>query len=74
MLVIMNKEANLEQINRVINDVQSKGYRAHLLRGAEQTIVGVVGEGTPNLHEWFDGAPGVQEIVPISKGVQADLA
>jgi 3-deoxy-7-phosphoheptulonate synthase len=67
MLVIMRKDANLEQINRVINGVQERGYRAHLLRGAEQTIVGVVGDGTPKLEEWFGGAPGVAEIVPISK-------
>ena len=67
MLVIMKKDANLEQINRVISGVQAKGYRAHLLRGADQTIVGVVGDGTPNLQEWFGSAPGVQEIVPISK-------
>jgi 3-deoxy-7-phosphoheptulonate synthase len=67
MLVIMRKDANLEQINRVIKCVQDKGYRAHLLRGVDQTIVGVVGDGTPNLQEWFGEAPGVQEIVPISK-------
>ena len=67
MLVIMKKDANLEQINRVINGVQARGYRAHLLRGADQTVVGVVGEGTPKLEEWFGGAPGIQEIVPISK-------
>jgi 3-deoxy-7-phosphoheptulonate synthase len=77
MLVIMRADANLEQINRVINGAQAHGYRAHLLRGADQTIVGVVGEGTPGagaprLEEWFGGAPGdalpgVQEIVPISK-------
>ena len=72
MLVIMRKDANLEQINFVITGVQGRGYRAHLLRGADQTIVGVVGEGNPGsgapkLEEWFGGAPGVQEIVPISK-------
>jgi 3-deoxy-7-phosphoheptulonate synthase len=77
MLVIMRKDANLEQINRVINGVEARGYRAHLLRGADQTIVCVVGEGspgagTPKLEEWFGGEagempPGAQEIVPISK-------
>jgi 3-deoxy-7-phosphoheptulonate synthase len=70
MLVIMRKDANLEQINRVINGVQARGYRAHLLRGVDQTVVGVVGEGapgTPDLEAWFGAAPGVQEIMPISK-------
>lgn len=67
MLVVMRPEATLEQINRVITGVQEHGFRAHLFRGAEQTIVGVVGEGKPHLEELFGGAPGVQEIVPISK-------
>lgn len=67
MLVIMKPDATLEQINRVINGVQEGGFRAHLLRGADQTIVGVVGEGDPRLEARFGGAAGVQEIVPISK-------
>lgn len=67
MLVVMRKDATLEQINRVITGVQAKGFRAHLLRGAEQTIVGVVGEGNPQLEDQFGGAPGVAEIVPITK-------
>lgn len=67
MLVVMCPEATLEQINRVITGVQERGYRAHLFRGAEQTIIGVVGEGSLRLDEMFGGAPGIQEIVPVSK-------
>ncbi len=67
MLVVMCPEATLEQINRVITGVQERGYRAHLFRGAEQTIIGVVGEGQLRLEEMFGGAPGIQEIVPVSK-------
>jgi 3-deoxy-7-phosphoheptulonate synthase len=67
MLVIMKPDATLEQINRVINGVQAKGFRAHLLRGADQTIVGVVGEGSPRLEESLGDAAGVQEIVPVTK-------
>jgi len=67
MLVVMCPEATLEQINRVITGVQERGYRAHLFRGAEQTIIGVVGEGQLRLEEMFGGAPGIQEIVPVSR-------
>ncbi len=67
MLVVMCPEATLEQINRIITGVQERGYRAHLFRGAEQTIIGVVGEGNLRLDEMFGGAPGIQDIVPISK-------
>ncbi len=67
MLVVMRPEATLEQINRVITGVQARGFHAHLLRGAGQTVIGVVGEGNPQLPELFGTAPGVQEIVPIAK-------
>ncbi len=67
MLIVMQRAASLEQINRIIADVEQRGLHAHLLRGQERTIIGVVGEAQPGLEQTFTGLPGVEEVAPISK-------
>jgi 3-deoxy-7-phosphoheptulonate synthase len=67
MLIVMQRAASLEQINRIIADVEQRGLHAHLLRGQERTIIGVVGEAQPGLEQAFTGLPGVEEVAPISK-------
>jgi len=66
MLVVMHKDATLDQINRVIAGVETRGLHPHLLHGEAQTIVGVVGQETGGLEAQFADLPGVAEVVPIS--------
>ncbi len=67
MLIVMQRDATLEQINRIIAEVETRGMSSHLLHGAEHTIIGVVGERTAGLEPVFAPFPGVEEVAPISK-------
>ena len=67
MIVNMSREATEEQIQSVIERIKECGYQAHLIRGAERTVIGAVGSGGRRAElEALQAAPGVEELVPIS--------
>ena len=45
MIVNMSREATEEQIEHVIERIKECGYQAHVIRGAERTVIGAVGSG-----------------------------
>ena len=44
MIIIMKPNASEEAVKKVTNLIEAKGLQAHLSKGAEVTIVGVVGD------------------------------
>ena len=67
MVIVMKQEASSQQIGDAIQRVEALGYQAHVSRGVERTIIGVVGNGrdlTPDLAEVWDG---VEKVVRILK-------
>ncbi|MDP6510330.1 MAG: 3-deoxy-7-phosphoheptulonate synthase [Dehalococcoidia bacterium] len=69
MIVIMKAEATEDQIEGVISRIREEGLNGHLSQGVERTIIGVVGEVStkPQIREWMERMPGVEDVVPISK-------
>jgi 3-deoxy-7-phosphoheptulonate synthase len=68
MIFNMLSEATEEQINHIIDRIKECGLEAHLIRGKERTVIGVVGNSAVRREELFalSSAPGVEEIVRIS--------
>ena len=68
MIVNMLSDATEEQINHVVERIKECGYQAHVIRGEERTVIGVVGKSGQHRSELeaLRSAPGVEEIVPIS--------
>jgi 3-deoxy-7-phosphoheptulonate synthase len=66
MVVVMLKEAREEEIDAVIKRVKDAGLQAHVSRGIEQTLIGVIGDKR-NYPEvlGLEVMPGVEKIVPI---------
>jgi 3-deoxy-7-phosphoheptulonate synthase len=67
MMIIMQPGAPREQIDAVIAAVEGHKLSAHPIFGAEQTIIGAVGDGHYVLKEEFEAFPGVLEVQRISK-------
>ncbi len=69
MIVIMKAGANDDQIEGVLSRIEGEGLQGHLSRGVQRTVIGVVGEVAtkPQLSEWLERLPGVDDVVPISK-------
>lgn len=68
MVIVMRKQATDEEINNVIQWIESVGYQTHPSRGVEQTIIGVVGDdrGKAQLKS-VEYLPGVEKAVTILK-------
>jgi 3-deoxy-7-phosphoheptulonate synthase len=67
MIVSMSEHATEEEINHVIERIEGCGYRAHVIRGTERTVIGAVGSnGRRTELEALRAAPGVEDVVPIT--------
>ncbi len=65
MIVIMNHRATPEQIQTVINHVESLGYRVHRSDGTERTILGIIGDERPLDTENLEAFEGVERVVRV---------
>jgi len=67
MIVNMSASATKEQISHVVERIQECGYQAHLIQGAERTVIGAVGSNGRRAEiEALRAAPGVQDVIQIA--------
>src|SRR5437660_3488607 len=67
MIIVMRHDATSAQVAAVVAQVQAHGMRTHLSDGDERTVIGVIGTNPFALRDLFIEAPGVAEVVPITK-------
>jgi 3-deoxy-7-phosphoheptulonate synthase len=65
VIVVMRAGAAGEAVDAVVRHVEEMGYRAHLSRGDERTIIGVIGDERPIDPEHFEVLEGVERVVRI---------
>lgn len=66
-LIIMSSKATEEEINKVVDKIKSLGFDAHLSKGAEKTIIGIIGDTRGVSDELFKLMPGVVEVISVLK-------
>ena len=68
MIFNMLGGASDSDITHIVERIKECGYEAHLIRGKERTVIGVVGNSDRRREELLalSSAPGVEEIVRIS--------
>src|SRR5712672_4513478 len=67
MLIVMRAQATEEQIRTVCEKVESLGYRAHAMPGAQRTAIGITGNKGEVESGTLEEMPGVQEVIRVSK-------
>jgi len=67
MLVVMQAHATEEQVRAVCRKIESLGYRAHSLPGAQRTAIGITGNRGEVEPGTLEEMPGVQELIRVSK-------
>src|SRR5204863_8907907 len=67
MLVVMKAHATEDQVRAVCQKIESLGYRAHALPGAERTAIGITGNKGVVEPGSLEEMPGVQELIAVSK-------
>jgi 3-deoxy-7-phosphoheptulonate synthase len=67
MLVVMQAHASEEQVRAVCKKIESLGYRAHSIPGAQRTAIGITGNSGEVEPGTLEEMPGVQEVIRVSK-------
>src|SRR5213593_2465844 len=67
MMIVMKEGATPDQIDRVVERVESVGAQAHISKGELVTVIGAIGDREHVANLGLDGFPGVDHLVPILK-------
>lgn len=65
MIIVLQSEVTEEQIQRVLQRVESLGLRPHLSRGTQRTIIGVIGDEAKLQVAPLAAIPGVASVMPV---------
>jgi 3-deoxy-7-phosphoheptulonate synthase len=67
MMIVMKSSATRDEIDHVIDRIESVGARAHPSAGDEVTVIGAIGDREHIARLELDSYPGVARVVPILK-------
>ena len=66
-MLIMNASAGKGEIDNVVRIVESLGFRAHVMPGANRTAIGITGNQAAVDLSHFENIPGVSEAIRVTK-------
>ncbi|HEX7057089.1 MAG TPA: 3-deoxy-7-phosphoheptulonate synthase [Bacilli bacterium] len=67
MIAILSHSATEERLMGIVRFIEKHGMQAHISRGTDRTVVGIVGKADPTLAEQLRQLSGVEEVIKISK-------
>jgi 3-deoxy-7-phosphoheptulonate synthase len=67
MIIVMKNGATQVQIEHVTLVVERLGYKTHLIKGEERSVVGVIGDDRPIDPGNFETIEGVEKVLPVLK-------
>ena len=66
-MIVMKQDATEDQIQAVIDRIESVGARAHRSPGEEVTVIGAIGDREHVQRLELEATPGVDRVMPITK-------
>lgn len=67
MIVITNANIAEERITEIVAHIERAGVQAHVSRGTDRTVIGIIGKAEPTLAEHLRQMKGVENVIKISK-------
>lgn len=67
MIAILSNAAGEERIQDVVRAIEKRGLQAHVSKGTDRTVVGIIGKAEPALAEQLRQMSGVENVIKISK-------
>lgn len=67
MILVIKPDASEPQIAHVIERIEELGFKAHVSRGEQRTIIGVIGDERKPQAETFGAIPGVEQVLRVLK-------
>ena len=65
MIIVLKPSATSEQISHIIEKVNALGLATHVSKGAERTIIGVIGPEDVLRITPLEAFPGVENVIPV---------
>lgn len=65
MIIVMKMGASQQEIQNVVQRVETLGFHTHLSQGEERTIIGIIGDERPLDKDSLGRMRGIERIVPI---------
>lgn len=65
MIVVMKHKATEEEVSGVTRQIEELGFHAHVSRGEERTVIGLIGDERPLEPNTLELWPGVERVVRI---------
>ncbi len=67
MIVITKPDVQEERIQEIVQHIERTGVQAHVSRGTDRTVIGIIGKAEPTLSEHLRSMRGVENVIKISK-------
>lgn len=67
MIVITHSNIAEERISEIVAHIERAGVQAHVSRGTDRTVIGIIGKAEPTLAEHLRQMKGVENVIKISK-------
>ncbi len=67
MIIVTLPGTSQHAIDRIVEQVESAGLRAHLIRGTERTVIGCVGDDAALGETGLSQLEGVEQVIPVLK-------
>ncbi|QJD87630.1 3-deoxy-7-phosphoheptulonate synthase [Cohnella herbarum] len=67
MIVITSPNIAEERIAEIVRHIEQTGVQAHVSRGTDRTVIGIIGKAEPSLAEHIRSMKGVENVIKISK-------
>ena len=67
MIVVLKPGLTQDELQKVIERIESLGLKAHISEGTERTIIGAIGDERLLAGQTLESFPGVEKVLPILK-------
>lgn len=67
MIIVLKPQATQTDIDHIVGKIEGFGLVAHISRGVERTIIGVIGDERIIQEQPLEALPGVEKVLPILK-------
>lgn len=67
MIIVLKKEASEQDIEKIVSKVREHGLEAHISRGVEKIVIGVVGDDNKLINVPIESLNNVEQVIRITK-------
>lgn len=67
MIVVVSNTLSEDRVGEIISYIEGNGLQTHISKGAERTVIGIIGTVKPNHAEHLQQMKGIEKVVKITK-------